>query len=431
MTSWFLRCASDSERLWLLDLLAPQAESHSSLFIDDAQFGASSPAAAPRLSKGLDAYARSTGVVFETGLEDKTRFVLDGVGPAVAGECYSSLAHSILGGSPAVVPATVVLGAPWGSEGEFDSRAAIMQSCRSDASRITKAVNSKGAAVLRCACSAAFVTPWPLIARRFYMARADARVTYLAPLAIADPLIGLQLRSLQERWAMAVVLGKPAGRFRLPRLRGRQLLADLGWRPLWITTAAAAIALYMSMKTDMPGYDHTRVANLQPAIPGTWIAAVRSLLARYSIPGFVLPDVGLGDARSQRKKSLKSYRSRVVTPILRKARCHDSFSPPLPWGWIAMNARHAFSTEAFDLWFRLRTFGDFDHERSQVWECRLCGVTPALSSTTLREHLESGCPIFEGIADAYGFRACSAFESPSCPNTYTNILNACTCLSAK
>ena len=108
----FRRCASDSERLWLVDLLAPESERWATLFIDDAGFPASSPAAAVIMTRPLHDYNVHNGVVFEAGQPQKTRFLMDGVPDAVMAACQTAIEGSILGGSPAVVAATRVLGLP-------------------------------------------------------------------------------------------------------------------------------------------------------------------------------------------------------------------------------------------------------------------------------------------------------------------------------
>jgi hypothetical protein len=265
-----------------------EAEPSASLFVDDGQFGASSPAAGVIVVNGLNDYAVSTGVVFETGQADKTRFMVDGATQPTVAAFSLALQHSILGGSPSVVGETVALGGPKGTAPPRDLVRGDAQSAnrliRDDAVRTSLQICGKGAIALRSACAAATQSPWPFLARRFYLARADAKIAYIGPLALADPLFGFRLGSLQSRWALAVLLGRPPGANNLPRSACKQLVADLGWCPLWPAIVASAVGLYMSMRHDAPGFYHTKVASAVQPLQGSWTHAVRRIMSRYSIP---------------------------------------------------------------------------------------------------------------------------------------------------
>ena len=108
----FERCASDSERLWLVDLVAPDAERWAALFIDDGLFPSSSPAAALRVASALNEYNVHSGVAFEAGQPEKSRFLADGVDSETTCMLQTALGGSIFDGSPFVVTQTQPLGNP-------------------------------------------------------------------------------------------------------------------------------------------------------------------------------------------------------------------------------------------------------------------------------------------------------------------------------
>ena len=111
-----------------------------------------------------------------------------------------------------------------------DAQSAI-RLIRDDAVRTSLQIGWKGAIALRSACAAATQSPWPFLARRFYLARADAKIAYIGPLALADPLFGFRLGSLQSRWALAVLLGRPPGANR-HEVRCKRMSAGRWRRPI-------------------------------------------------------------------------------------------------------------------------------------------------------------------------------------------------------
>ena len=274
----FHRCASDSERLWLSDLLAPESDRWATLFIDDAGFPASSPAAAVVMTRPLHEYNVYNGVVFEAGQPEKTRFLMDNVPDAVMSACQSAIKDTILGGSPSVVAATRMLGLPLAAtQGLWENRGkagAIAAANREDASRISSAVMVKGSIALRGACSAAAGCSWPLVARKFYLSRAECKVAFAAPVAIADQKFGLKMKIVQLRWAIAVLLGRPAG-LGMPSvssITAARLLNDLGWQSLWASMAASAISMYNAIiMTCQALHTHRQLASQTPPQAHGWM----------------------------------------------------------------------------------------------------------------------------------------------------------------
>ena len=146
--------------------------------------------------------------------------------------------------------------------------ASIAMANRSDAIKVSTFIALRGGIVLRWSCSAAHRTPWPLVARRFYLSRAAAKLGYAAPLALADYKFGFKLKSLEARWAIAVLIGRPLGRSMLTVSKSSiaTLLSDLGWRSLWSSAAASAVILHWSMKFDLLAFPHTRAMNREDPV---------------------------------------------------------------------------------------------------------------------------------------------------------------------
>ena len=215
---------------------------------------------------------------------------------------------------------------------------------RDDAIRISTAVMVKGNIVLRGACSAAASCSWPLIARKFYLTRAPCKVAFAAPLAIADHKFGFKMKVIQVRWAMAALLGRPAG-LTMPSMSGTLaagLLADLGWRSLWASMAASAISMYNAMFNDLPGFAHTSTAREPNPTPGSWVEAVRNLMGRYKVSMWqVDPSVRPGSAMW--KYQLRQYRRNIIMPAITDHQSSKISSSALPWEWISAQGGRFFT----------------------------------------------------------------------------------------
>ena len=281
----------------------------------------------------------------------------------------------------------------------------------------------KGHVFMRWCLAAANRTHWPLLSRRFYLARGYSKVGQCASMALADTKFGFKMRSLQSRWALGVLLGSPPGRLAsdVGPATVRQILVDLGWASLWASCAASAVALYCSMKADLPLLAHTRAANAVQAAPGTWLEAVRKLMTRYAIVPWH-PDAGVSPGTAEWNLSLRSHRRRVVLPTLRKH--HLALGQrPLPWGWIAIQGGQAFSRRSFEAWWHVRTFRGLGWLARRGVDCSYCCLCSG-PAEDLRQHLQETCPVFSlrGAVEGWDPRLC--FETPSDPRRFTAVLIA-------
>ena len=121
--------------------------------------------------------------------------------------------------------------------------------------------------------------------------------------------------------ALAVLLGRPQGQVpaRIPQCAIKQLLVDLGWQSLWLSTASSAVTLYWSIKRDLPDLPHTQAANRDDPVTGSWVHAVLRLVTRQNIPPWQ-PAPGVSPSTVVWKRTLRAYRRSVVVPALRTAR---------------------------------------------------------------------------------------------------------------
>ena len=179
---------TDAERLLVLDILGWVAEDASTCIVDDPKTRRSSPWALTLACKAIGAGASHFGVVYECGDAAKSTLSMEGVpGQAIhvaplhfRGILQHGSLHMVrladanpLLGVPDGLPQPRMDGTP------HSSPAATNQAVRL---RILRTLGTKAAIAMRVASSHATRCPVPVVARRFYMARADAKLSYLLPL---------------------------------------------------------------------------------------------------------------------------------------------------------------------------------------------------------------------------------------------------------
>jgi hypothetical protein len=366
-------CRSDAERLALLDALDATESCGDALFIDDARFRVSSPAAMLVATRATSLYAEVTGVVFESGSNGKSSVIVDDISVTARNELQEALSGMLQLGSPPVTTKCTFLGV-------------AEDSALIPADAVLKQVEQRGRAMLAKVVERSYCDGWPLVARKFYLDRATASVAYLLPLTICSPSAGLRLRALQTRWAHAVMVGDWIGRRPVvPKHALSVLLSDLGWSALWIQAVTSAIVLLQKMALDLPCFAHARLARCACPPPGGWVAKARALQSRFRVPDL---DVTDGDANCRQadgslKYKLFVYRRRVVLPAVRGGFGHEA-ATPLPWGWLAVSLISKETTQSFEAWWSWRVFGTWTGTGDS---CPACG---ARCCATV-EHLQTEC----------------------------------------
>jgi len=369
----FQACASDAERLLLLDMTAEESGPQSQLFVDDGRFRTSCATAAAWVADGLTEYAECHGVVFPTGPKEKCVVVADHNGESSAAALSQTLHERLQGGTPTVVPKAEQLGVPVGRRIEKKAPLAVqprmgvpqnvnrLPQCEAasraptaadDADLILRKVERKGALAIRTVVVRSRIDAWPLVARRYYFQRAACQVAYLAPLTVPAPTAGKRITNLQVRWAVAVMSGE------VPRTCGQEvlkehrwaLLNDLGWPSLWVTTLSSAITLYQRMREDEDAYGHARAAKHPSPAAGSWVQVMRRTMHRFCIPDVEGREET--ESRAATKRRLKRYRYQIVTPALsKKLEEGRPRQPALPWGWIATAS---LPQSGFRRWWHMR-----------------------------------------------------------------------------
>jgi len=447
---------TDAERLLVLDQLSPSGGEVSSKYVDDLELAFSSPWALKLGCLGLAAGASHNGIVFEGGLEGKTVATFDGFAKEVTEHAVPQLAGCMQGATPRVESGHTTLGIPrstkpalqlrlheeglqsveypaprgkrWGRAHWPAGRTRMTATLANRSSRlcVLKSITVKGAIGLQVAVSQASSCPWPLLARRYYISRLDAKVAYQLPLAVGVPVAGLRLTGMQARWALAAITGRVswAKSLKVPSILRRQMCADLGWTCLWLTARSSAISLLSACRADLPCYAHARLSGRgAPLAPGGWMASVDSL-AREAGCAPWQPALELKGAA--RKRSLVQHRRHIVIPALRAwdARRHDLMDTELtthgslPWAWIAANGNVTFDRRAFELWWQLRVLG-VSFPRSY---CPWCQPQTAASSDCSRRHLEAECREFARRCSDRGIQKSEAFWYPPDDEWFTNTL---------
>ena len=244
------------------------------------------------------------------------------------------------------------------------------------------------------------------MARRYYLARGEAKLSYLLPFVIGVQTAGVRITNIQARWGLAAITGRTTWprTLRVPLAIRRQLCADLGWECLWTNCKASALAMYMKYRSDSTAFAHTRMCNeARPAIGG-WIAAAKRLQQTSKIPMW---QPVAGSSLSASKRSLAHHRRRIILPAIRAALQSAPINPPLPWLWLASLAGDAFPQKAFELWWQLRVLG----QPYPPMLCPWCEPRPELTST----HLRTECSTFATACWIRGIQPEEAFLYPSGP----------------
>ena len=416
------RCASDAERLWLLDLLALSAGSCPAFIVDDVFLRSSHPAASLLQMDMLDHYACTQGVVFETGGSSKSVVAPDGLAISEIHCLKDCLRSSLQGGTPEVVSANTFLGVPH-SSGDWTSAAWITKRKSKDPSillseneahQVLKSVEIKAAVARQTACSNATLAPWPLLARRFYLLDALAKTSYLSPLGVAHPRAGLRFSLIQERWMQAVVYGvgltSSCGRW--PKEVRDKACADLGWKPLWRQVQSQAIVMFQRMSADGPQWSHARAAQDPDPPHGSWFWAVRHFMTKWSIPPCHILDLA-DHPPPKRRRLLKGYRVQQV-----ELQLGISQGSPLPWVWLAAMVHLDFIPRGFEIWWHYRLLGT--PSRKTFCLCPGCS-SPGEPSAT---HLIVDCLFFRDLCTRHRFDGSTCLDTPTCEDTFLVILRA-------
>ena len=412
---------TDAERLLVLDMLGQADEEASSAYVDDLKLRVSSPWAAGLACSALSCGASHLGIVYECGAAGKTTVSLEGI-PKEAADLAPLLMHSVVQhGTPYFVSISDdndFLGVPDGlpplrsDETVQRTPAAANQAVRL---RILRKISRLAAVALRVAAVQALRCPWPLVARRFYLARAEAKVSFLLPFVIGVQVAGARLVNIQARWALSAITGRTAWPhdLKVPTALRRQLCADLGWECLLATCKASAVSLYMKLGQDDPAFAHTRLAASHAHAPGGWMTAARRLISVLRLPPWQ-PEHGC--SVSARKASLARHRREAILPLIRAAQGSSPANPPLPWLWIASHAGTLFSRAGFELWWHLRVLG----QSYPVISCPWCDQRPPLTA----QHLMQECCTFAEACWTRGVQPEAAFLYPQEAGWFSGALGA-------
>ena len=383
---------TDAERLLVLDMLGQADEEASTAYVDDLKIRVSSLWEAAIACDALSRGASHLSIVYECGTAGKTTVSLDGI-PAEAATAAPLLLHSIVqNGTPYIVNASDdndLLGVPHGlphlrpDSVVQQSPAAANQAVRL---RILRKISRLAEVVLRVAAVQALRCLWPLLARRYYLARAEAKVTYLMPFVIGVQVAGARLVNIQARWALSAIAGRTTWPhdLKVPTCLRRQLCADLGWECLLATCKASAVFLYMKLGQDDLAFAHSRLATSRAHPPGGWMTAARRLISILHLPPWQ-PEHGC--SMSAWKASLARHRQEVILPLIRAEQGSSPANPPLPWLRIASNAGTQFLREGFELWWQLRVLG----QPYPVIRCPWCERAPQWLTSGLNSSCLSGC----------------------------------------
>ena len=412
---WLGALSTDAERLLCLDLLGDNAGS-ANIFVDDLLRTQSSPWGLKQAGLGISAGATHYGVCFEGGPEGKAVAMLDNLPPTTADDAELRLGLIMQGSTAKVCTVHKLLGVPdatnadCGHDPEGANRASRLP--------ILRKVGESAAIGLRNAVGLASECPWPLLARRFYLSRLDAKIAFLTPLTIGAHTAGFRLTGIQSKWALAAVTGRTnwTRTLRVPSPIRQLLCADLGWPCIWISARASAIALLSSCEADLPELQHTQLANdVQHHAPGGWMESVAKLRGKLEIEKWQ-PDSAIGSMA--RKRALARYRREIVIPALLKlgGATRTVRTGPLPWLWLAANGGCLFPCRAFDCWWQLRTLGNTHPASSCPWCC------PATHAS--RDHFMQSCPTFAERCWTSGVQPEEAFYFPHDDQWFTATLKA-------
>ena len=186
------RLDTDAERLLALDILGESSEDAASAYVDDLKLRLSSPWALLLACNGLSHGASHLGMVYECGETGKTTATFEGI-PDEALHLAPLLLHgSVQGGSPRILHVkddNAFLGVPDGLPPlRSDATQHVSPSSMNQAVRlrILRNIGQRAAIALRVAAVQALRCPWPLLARRYYLARGEAKLSYLLPFVIAS-----------------------------------------------------------------------------------------------------------------------------------------------------------------------------------------------------------------------------------------------------
>jgi hypothetical protein len=413
---------TDAERLLVLDMLGRADEEASSAYVDDLKMRFSSPWALSLGSRALGEGASHLGIVYECGDSGKTTVSLDGVPQSVRELAPLHLHASMQGGTPhmiAIGDDNTFLGVPDGlpplraNSTPHPSPAGANQATRM---RILRKISQQSAIAVRVAAVQALRCPWPLLARRYYLARAESKVAYLLPFSLGVQVAGARLVNIQARWALTAITGRTTWprAVKVPTALRQQLCADLGWECLWLSCKAGALAMFMKLHSDSDAFAHTRLCHTSYPAAGGWVAAARRLQQALKIPMW---EAIAGASISSNKRALAHYRRTVILPAVRAAAGFVPSNPPLPWLWVASAAAAAhFPQSAFELWWQLRVLGKASPPKLCPW----CSNAQPLTSS----HLRLECCTFASLCWTRGIRPEEAFLYPASPQWFTEAILA-------
>ena len=252
----------------VLDVLGTAGVDAATAYVDDLKQRFSSPWSLKLGCKALGLGAAHLGIVYECGEAGKSTVSFDGVEANAVSLAPIYLNGCLQGGTPRVVSPeddSPFLGIPDGPpqgnclNSVHGSPTRANQAVRL---RILRKVSRSSAIALRVAVSQASRCPWHLLARRYYLARAEAKVLHLLPFVAGLQIAGARVVNIQARWALAAATGRTtwAHNLKVPAAIRRQLCSDLGWRCLWTTSKVSAITLFMKTLNDSPEFAHSHMA---------------------------------------------------------------------------------------------------------------------------------------------------------------------------
>ncbi len=418
---------TDAERLLVLDFVEGRAGEGGALIVDDLRARFSSPWALLLAVHAVSQAASDLGIVFEAGRDGKSVATLENVRDEDAQVAAHLMENVLQGKTPRIVEDIVWVGIPETvPAARSPGPCALVPAApsldvamaRNRAARVPvlKRIAGLAAVALRVAAARSEICPWPLLARREYLRRAEAKVSYLLPFVVGVQIAGARLVSSQARWAMTAATGRTVWPrcFRVPIAVRQSLCADLGWTCLWVTARVAAVMLFVRCRADPAAFQHARLARETELLaPGGWMWCTQRLMDNLHIEHPVLPV-----AREARKAVLRRFKQRTVLPaVLRASRGGLWRQPPLPWAWLAARADQDFPQAAFELWWQIRALKS-SHPKQR------CPWCPG-SDVTL-DHLRLSCGKFAECCWIRGVRPEEAFGYP----VNESVFRACLLASA-
>ena len=161
-----------------------------SAYVDDLKLRVSSPWATQPAAQQLGRAAEHNGVVYECGADGKSTVSIEGVPNDALPLVEQLMNGTIQSGTPSLASVNddnAFLGVPDGLPPLRCDGSPQRCPCSANQAvrlRILKRISTNAAVALRVSVVRVFRSPWPLLARRYYLSRAASKLAYLLPFSI-------------------------------------------------------------------------------------------------------------------------------------------------------------------------------------------------------------------------------------------------------